>query len=392
MNQLLRHISRSIALCAAVTLMSGLRADAQELLFPSSWTSPWEMPDQLFRKDTVSLCFMGDIMMHTRQIETAEEDGNYGFDSYFTHIKDKIEAADLAVGNVEFSLAGKPYTGYPSFSAPDSYAYYIAECGFDIFLTANNHVFDKGAAGAERTMEIYRSMSESHGIRFTGTASDQEERDQNHPLIVNVKGIRIAFVNFSYGSNLSTGRQWPKMNMMREREDIMKAIRKAQEAEVDYIIILPHWGSEYILKHSEAQGNMARWLTDAGADAIIGAHPHVIQDYEEIDGVPVVYSMGNAVSNMSAANTQLELLVEMKIVRESNGDLRMLPLEFTYLWCSLPDGYSDSYTVLPVRKFIDRKKEWNNPADYEKMISTYNRVMKATGVPEGSADIFKETR
>ena len=94
-------------------------------------------------------------MMHANQILNAHRGGqDYDFSSYFHLIQEDIEKADIAIANMEFTLAGEPHTGYPCFSAPDSYAKYLADCGFDIFLTANNHIFDKGGKGAERTLDI----------------------------------------------------------------------------------------------------------------------------------------------------------------------------------------------------------------------------------------------
>jgi poly-gamma-glutamate synthesis protein (capsule biosynthesis protein) len=117
-------------------------------------------------------------------------------------------------------------------------------------------------------------------------------------------------------------------------------------------------------------------MVEKGADAIIGSHPHVIQDYQEINGVPVAYSLGNAVSNMSVTNTQLELMATLKIVRYHNGDLEMLTPEFKYLWCSLPGGYNDSYTVIPVEDFLDKRDQWHGKWDYDKMVKTYNNIKR----------------
>ena len=85
---------------------------------------------------------------------------------------------------------------------------------------------------------------------------------------------------------------------------------------------------------------------------------------------------------MSAANTQLELMATIQIVRDWNGNTYMLPITFTYLWCSLPGGYNNSYTVLPVAEYIGRQDEWQGIWDYDKMISTYERVKKASGIPD----------
>ena len=333
----------------------------------------------LFRKDTLTILIMGDMMMHSKQIENASRNnGEYDFSPYFRFIEEKIKSADIAVANMEFTLAGEPYTGYPCFSAPDSFAGTLAECGFDIFLAANNHIFDKGSAGAARTMEIYRRLGRTHGIRFTGIAENDEERKQNNPLIITKKGIRIAFINYTYGTNVGTGAQWPAVNRLNDRKDLETALSKADEEDADLSIVLPHWGTEYQLLHSRSQEEAARHMIENGADLIIGSHPHVVQDIGNIDGITVAYSLGNAVSNMSAPNTQIELMATLQIIREHNGDLTVNEPVFTYLWCSRPGGYNDSYTVIPVEEFIGRKEEWDGGWDYDKMLDTYERVRKTT--------------
>ena len=113
-----------------------------------------------------------------------------------------------------------------------------------------------------------------------------------------------------------------------------------------------------------------------GADIIIGAHPHVVQDTASINNVPVVYSLGNAVSNMSAPNTQLELMATVKFVRQCNGDISMEPIELTWLWCSRPGGFNNGYTVVPIEEYIGRRDEWTGGWDYDKMMSTYEEIRK----------------
>ena len=125
--------------------------------------------------DTLEICILGDMMMHTAQIENAHRNGQeYDFSSYFRAIKDKISDADIAIANTEFTLGGKPYSGYPCISAPDELAEYAADCGIDVFLCANNHIFDKGASGAMRTLEMYGMLKDSHGISSTGLSRDNE--------------------------------------------------------------------------------------------------------------------------------------------------------------------------------------------------------------------------
>ena len=316
-------------------------------------------------------------MMHGKQIEnTARSGSEHDFSSFFSLIEEDIKGADLAIGNMEFTLGGKPYTGYPSFSAPDGFETYLAECGFDVFLAANNHIFDKGAAGGERTLEKYRALQQTQGIWFTGLAGNDEELSQTTPLVLLVNGIKIALINFTYGTNQACGKHWPKTNYIKDKERLEEGFKTARDKQADFVIALPHWGTEYALRHNAEQERLAEWMVEMGADAIIGSHPHVVQDRGEINGVPVAYSLGNAVSNMSATNTQLELMAILRIVRYGNGDLEMIQPEFKYLWCSLPGGYNNSYTVIPVEDFLDRKDCWHGKWDYDKMVNTYNRIRK----------------
>ena len=323
-------------------------------------------------------------MMHTAQIEDAlRPDSTYSF-RCLDIIRDRIESADLAVANMEFTLAGKPYAGYPLFSAPESYATYLAECGIDIFLTANNHILDRGSKGAMKTLEAYRVLEKSHGIRYTGSFMDTDDIAARNPLKIRRKGYSLAIVNMTYGTNLGKTEVWPEISYAGARGSLEKAMKSAEDS--DLTIAFPHWGEEYVLEHSSRQEKTAEWLADNGADLIIGAHPHVVQDCGTVgEGkVQVAYSLGNAVSNMSAENTQIELMATVRITRDENGDPCILPMEFTYLWCSKPGGYTDTYMVLPVADFIGTRDSWKGRWEYDKMMSTYRHVMEKTGIKDNN--------
>lgn len=352
------------------------------------------VPKSLYQAaDTTSIVFLGDVMMHSEQIKEARKaDGTYRFCTYFSRIRKYLSDADLAVANMEFTLAGKPYSGYPSFSAPESYADYAANCGVNIFLTANNHILDKGRNGIRRTLEIYSRMEEERRVRYTGTALSAEDDNLRNPLVVAVKGIRIALLNFTYGTNnTSIASGYPKVRTI-DRPELASAIKKAKEARVDYIIALPHWGIEYVLEHSGEQEKLARFLAEEGCDAIIGTHPHVVQDAGAIvvandDGigtrnVPVVYSLGNAVSNMRAPDTRIGLLVTLRIATDKFGDRKLLEPQMTLTWCSRPGTLTESYAVLPVKEYLGKKERWRMTSDYDNMVSTYKRVKKTTGIKD----------
>ena len=303
-------------------------------------------------------------MMHTRQLQ-------YDHSLFLEDLKPLLSDADLAIANAEFTLAGPPFTGYPAFSAPDGYLSSITDAGVDVLLTANNHILDKGKEGLERTLKQYG--------RFTGSGLDEAQYLQNNPLIVPVKGIRIALVNFTYGTNLGSMSDYPKVSRMNKVE-IARQMKRARD-NADFVIVLPHWGEEYVLTHNATQQEWAEWLVEQGADAIIGAHPHVIQDTTHIKGVPVVYSLGNAVSNMSAPNTRLELAAMLRLVKQKgSGEKALLGPELHFLWCTLPGKKTDGYRTVVVEEQTGRRDDWQDKTDYDNMTETLARVKEVTGI------------
>ena len=330
-----------------------------------SFESLWPLKFELMppRPDTVTIFIVGDLMSHRAVSKSAEE---HGYSSFFRHIEDRISKADLAIGNMEFPLAGKPYTGYPAFSGPDEFPEYLSDVGFDIFLTANNHILDKGAAGMRRTIDVL----ERKGFVYTGIAASEAADTLLNPLLLNVQGLRIAIVNFTYGTNTGSSEKWPRVHYMR-KNDILPMLRRAKEADPDFILVFPHWGTEYQLHHNKVQEEMARWLVENGADVIIGHHPHVIQDVQYIGDVPVVYSLGNALSNQNDLIARLELALTLRVVLEEDKEPRLLEPSFEYLWCTKPGMVEDSYSAVPVTL---PESFWRQKSDYQNMMSTYRKV------------------
>ncbi|MBO4605128.1 MAG: CapA family protein [Bacteroidales bacterium] len=306
------------------------------------------------KPDTVMIRIIGDVMLHRGQIEAARfraqtvdraTAGEFDFTPFLDSIAPDLSAADLAIAGMEFTMAGEPYTGYPTFSAPDSYADYMADCGIDVFLCANNHILDKGVRGLKRTINTLDTLESRGRIRYAGIASPKDTL--RNPLIVNVKDQVIAIINFTYGTNV-----YPELDhyivLQQRRDEIHPLFARAREQGADFILVCPHWGDEYILTHNSRQEEWAQLLADAGADAIVGAHPHVVQDTTNLttaDGrlVPIYYSIGNAVSNMSAPNTQDELMVTLTI---SEG--KLISITHDWLHCYLPGQLTDSYTTVKI--------------------------------------------
>lgn len=341
--------------------------------------------------DTITVSFIGDVMLHQAQIDGAYRgNGTYDFSGYFSGITVDLDDADLAVANMEFTLAGEPYTGYPSFSAPDAYAEYMAECGVDIFLTANNHILDKGEKGLLRTLATCRRLEREFGIKMTGSAENADSSDANYPLLMNVDGLKIAIINFTYGTNAVPHKRWPGTNLT-DRTEIGKALTKAENSGAGLTIALPHWGNEYETSHAPSQEELARWLAANGADLIVGSHPHVVQDTDMLEvtdaggnprKVPVIYSLGNAISNMSAANTQIGLLLNVHVARDCWGSVSDIIPEYVFLWSSLPGRLKDRHCTVKVKDYIGKEKYWRQPYEYRKMVNTYLNIKALTGIED----------
>ena len=297
---------------------------------------------------TVNLTFVGDAMQHAPQITAAEQpDGTYDYSPCFQHLIDDIAWADLAVVNLECPLGGKPYTGYPCFSAPDSYAKQLRDVGLDLFLTANNHCLDRRDKGLMRTCQMLDSL----GIPHIGTYRNQQERDQRIPYIVNVKGIKIAFLDYTYGTN-GIPIQGNVIVDFIDQQIIERDIALARERGAHAICVNLHWGIEYQLKPVATQRTLADWLVTQGVDLIIGGHPHVVEPMEmryskEHDkNVLLVYSMGNFISNQSDIDTRGGAMVKVSL-RMENGRAVVAEPRYKLFFVQKPVARGENYVLIP---------------------------------------------
>lgn len=297
------------------------------------------------REYHLSILIAGDFMQHGPQITAAlQPDSSYNYDECFARVKPVIEDADVAIGNLEVTLGGKPYAGYPQFRAPDEYLQAIVDAGIDIILTANNHCLDSGKHGLERTI----MMMDSVGVPHIGTYVDEFEREDNYPYILEQNGIRVAILNFTYGTNGLVVEEPNIVNMM-DTAIIAVDLITAKEVNPDVIIAIPHWGIEYQSLPSKEQRRMADWLIENGVDHVIGGHPHVAQPMELLnDGKNfVAYSLGNVISNQSKPNTYGGYMVRLDFVK--NDSLTMLT-DCAYIpyWVSRPhdNNFKHNYRIL----------------------------------------------
>lgn len=325
---------------------------------------------------SIHLTFVGDIMGHGNQIRAAVDKkehfksknmAHFDYEPCFRYIKPVLEKADIAIGNLELTLSNKGrYTGYPMFRSPDALAYALKNAGFDLLTTCNNHSNDGRVYGVNHTIDVLDSL----GILHTGTFKDTTAWQQTYPLVVEkeVDGttFKLAFLSYTYSTNGIKTRAPNVVNMIHDSL-ILADIQRAKASQPDMIIALMHWGREYKLDEYETQQKLTQLLWNNGVDVVIGGHPHVIepikmdtiynQDSTQQKEVLVTYSLGNFISNQTKKNTDIGLLFELELVKNSKTKQTTIGQHnYIFGWryrhnYSSTNPYDAVYTVVPVSAF-----------------------------------------
>lgn len=312
---------------------------------------------------TFNMSVIGDIMCHNTQYTDAynSNTGTYDFSYVFKDIKTKIKTADIAVGNLETTFAGKSvgYSSYPTFNTPESLADNLKDLGLDVLTTANNHSLDKGYKGIESTIDYLDKADISH----TGTFKSEE--DQNKILIKNVKDVKIAFLSYTYGTNgikVPTGKDYC-INLI-DKELIKKQLELAKAKNPDIICVSMHWGIEYQTKQNKEQEALADFLFENGVDIILGSHPHVLQPMEKRtvtleDGLKkdgfVIYSLGNFMSGQVKENTKNSIILDLKITKKAqDGKISIDSVNYTPIYMYKSTAKTKAYKILDIESSISK--------------------------------------
>ena len=348
-------------------------------------------PEETFIDIRVSAT--GDVMGHGSQLESAYNatEDTYDFTSVFEDVKPVIEGSDLALVNLETTLAGpsRPYIGYPTFNTPDAIVDALSYAGFSTIVTANNHSLDTRSEGLRRTVEVINE----EGLDAVGTYSSAPD---SRVLLKDVNGISVAILGYTENLNgleaQYTDEELLAMIDIIDEEQIINDIEEAKALKPDLILSYMHWGVEYVEEPNAFQTYYAELLTREGVDIILGSHPHVIQRAEmlEVDGNEsfVIYSMGNFVSNQRRESlgsgfepTEDGVIVHFDIRKnELTEETTIEAIEFTPTWVyrSQENGESTyTYRILPVERYLenpDLSEEFNNRAreSYERTIRRLN--------------------
>lgn len=328
-------------------------------------TEPENEPSVVITKkedQRFSMSVIGDIMCHNSQYKDAynSSTGTYDFSYVFEDIKNYVSEADIAVGNLETTFAGKErgYSNYPRFNTPEQLAYNLKDFGIDVLSTANNHSMDTNFSGIVSTLNYLDDV----GISHVGTNATQE--DQNKILVKDVNGIKIAFLAFTYGTNgIPVPSDKPFAVNLIDDDFILEQISLAKEQSPDLIFTSMHWGNEYHTKQSAEQERLANLLFANGVDVILGSHPHVLQPMEKRtitleDGSTkdcfVIYSLGNFMSGQTKTNTRNSIILNMNFTKSGEtgkttiDDVSYVPI---YMYRA-SSGSTQRYKVLDIEKTL----------------------------------------
>ncbi|MCC8167824.1 MAG: CapA family protein [Clostridiales bacterium] len=254
----------------------------------------------------ITIVMIGDMLMHTSVVSSGkQDDGTYNYDHLFKNIADQIESADIAIVNQETIMGGDSlgFSGYPTFNSPTALADAEAAAGFDVILHGTNHALDKGATALLNCIDYWETNYPD--IAYLGINKSQEAQD-NYIYVYEQGGISVAILNYTYGTNgIETPSDQPYLVNYLDEDKVVSDIERAHEL-ADFVIVCPHWGTEYNLGTDSSQAKWTQIFLEAGVDLVIGTHPHVIEPVEwvtddEGNEMLVYYSLGNYVNGTSSS-------------------------------------------------------------------------------------------
>lgn len=277
-------------------------------------------------KEHVSITFAGDILFDPDYgvMAALQLNGGNISDGILPDVISEMKSADIMMINNEFpySNAGEPTPEKQfTFRADPSYVSYLNELGVDIVSLANNHAYDYGEEAFIDTMNALKGA----GIPYVGAGADEHEAMM--PVYYVINDMKIAIVSATqiekadYPDTKGAGENSPGVFRCWNGEKLLQAVAEAKKNS-DFVIVYVHWGTENQVETDWAQDKQAPELVDAGADIIIGSHPHILQKIDVIKGVPVIYSLGNFWFNSKTVDTGM---VKIEVTKDGLKSLRFIP-------------------------------------------------------------------
>lgn len=281
--------------------------------------------EEVFKPTSAKLVAVGDNLMHRSCTLSAKNaDGTYDFTKHFANMADIFKAADLAVISQDTVLGGielgATSTETGIFNTAVELSDGMADAGINVVLAANNHIMDEGSAGLNTMMSYFSTKYPN--ITLLGVNNSREAKDE--PVYVETNNIKIAMINYSYGSNQTADLDASPYLLNQYDEDWLADILKQAREEADFIIAFPFWGEQNSMDYTQEQERQAQFLADNGVDLIIGSYPHVVEPVKWItaengDRTLVYYSLGNFQSIQNTVENMLGGQANITISKEEDG-------------------------------------------------------------------------
>lgn len=321
----------------------------------------------------VDLMMIGDMLMHEGVTKSGiMDDGSLNYDHLFANIEDDISAADVKIVNQETILGGSEFTysGYPTFNSPWELGDAEVKAGFNIILHATNHTLDKGLKGVENCLYFWKN----YHPETTVLGINETEEDYENIYVYEKEGFKIAFLNYTYGTNgIPIPDSKPYIVNMLDKDKITQDVTKAKQL-ADMVIVLPHWGTEYVYTPDSNQNYWTQLFLSLGVDVVIGTHPHVLEPVEVVSDdngheMLVYYSLGNFVSNQDQKPRMIGGMAKMTLVKDETG-------------C-----YVKSYNLTPVithKLFGQKAIATYKICDYTESLASGNAIRRDSGCSDFS--------
>ena len=345
----------------------------------------YEVPtEEPYEPVDVTLMMIGDMLLHYNvQKSGVLSDGSYNYDHFFKNIKDEIEAADIAVVNQEVVIGGKAIgmKNYPCFNCVEEVGDALVKAGFDVILHATNHTWDQGEKGLTNCMNFW---AENYPDEIV-LGVHQSAEDAEKITVWEKDGFKIAMLNYTYGLNgfkVTAGKEY--LVDLLDEDKVRDDIRRAKEA-ADCVIVFPHWGTEYVFQKDEMQTKWAQLFADEGVDLVIGAHPHVVEPVEWVEGVHgnytlVYYSLGNFISAQDRAYTMLGGMAKVTLHRDEYGNVSITEYDAEPLVTQRSTA-TQGFTTYMLKDYTEdlAKKNGINAKDsrfsYKYIVDLWNKTM-----------------
>lgn len=340
----------------------------------------------------------GDIIIHEPLYKTAYDSAEKTFDfsPYFSMISDSLSKADYTIGNVDGPMGGKGSRGYrfyPQFNTPPHLLHALKDSGVDMLTLANNHALDTFFDGLKRQIDNVEKV----GIDHIGAYRTQEEYDT--PKVVDIKGIKVGFTNYTVSTNNlenSSDKEATIYGLRTTRNSSpTRDIAALRSAGAEFVVLYMHWGEEYQRAVNNSQKDMAKKLIAAGADMIIGSHPHVVQSIDTVkakdaDGNTrsglVVYSMGNFLSDQRTRYRDSGIIFEFTLVDDGSGVVKAASPRYvpTYVW-RVKKGSGYDYRVVACGEAIENRPDSMGDDVYKRVKQVWNELKNLIGDAAGIA-------